>query len=589
MKFRLSIVILSIFCTAFVVGQQRVDEFSESGESLSLPDAVNYATEGVKSRNLFGDTKRAKELLFKAIESDSTYAPAHYALADMLMFSSADSAYHHAKSAYMLDTTNTWYLSAYAQASAMMEHFEESEYLYQRLLELQPRNVNAYRVLAIVYNQQKRPLEAVSLLDSAEFKIGRNPYLVDLKRQILLSNNHTDRVIEDAKAVVADEPYSIEARVTLAELYRDSRQDSLAMQSYSEAMQMDSTRLQTLFSLGDFLFARGDIKGYINILRSVMSSDNIDLGSKMEMVQRLIDDRDMYQREHIAIGTLITALIAKYPNNEAVVEMQTKHLIALGMLDEALIMLKSHLNIDPPSLKTYRTVIDIERYKERVDSVELYLNRAIKLFPEEEDLPYEWAYTLTMQRRYDEAISLYEEHLVGASDSLSSSLWGIIGDIHHQVAISDTTTNSKLFKKRMKMSYKAYDKALSYTPNNAMVLNNYAYFICEYGGNLEQARKMSKLSTELDPSNPTLIDTYAWILYRLGEYEEARVQMRRAISLDTTQNGEIALHYGEILAVLGEMTMANHYWGKALEWGMSEDQVEASRKAAAAQAAKLSK
>lgn len=576
----LTIIVLSLICPMFAVGQPKVDEFSESGDRLAIPDAVTYATDGVKKLKLFNDPKGARELLERAIESDSTYAPAHYTLAQMQMYESADTAYIHARKAYEGDTTNTWYLNSYAQSAAMLEHFDEAQKLYEKLIELQPRDINAYRILAILHNQQKQPMEAVRLLDSAEVKVGRNPYLVNLKRQILLSNSQVDRVIEDAQKLVTQEPYSIENRIELAELYRNLKRDSMALIEYKSALALDSMKLGTLMSMGDFLKEKGDNKGYIALLREILKSNEIDELGKIQMVQELIDNKDLYRQEYISIGSLITTLIVQYPNSERIIDMQAKHLIAMGMLDEALIMLKNHLDIEPPSLKTYRAVIDIERYKERLDSVELYLNRAMVKFPNKEDLKYEWAFTLTSQKRYDEAIEIYDGYLEGASDSMSSSIWGIIGDIHHQVAL-DNKDNKKIFKQRVKQSYKAYDQALNYSPDNAMVLNNYAYFLCEYGGDLKQAMTMAERATRLFEGNPTFIDTYAWILYKLGRYEDAKINMRRAISFDTTQNGEIALHYGEILAVLGETTLANHYWNKAVEWGINKEMVEKSREAAA--------
>ncbi len=577
----LTIVVLLALCSSFVVAQQRVDEVSESGDSLALSDAITYTTDGVKRLKLFSDEKGARELLIRAIASDTTYAPAHYSLAEMLMYRSADSAYQYARKAYLLDTTNAWYLTSYAQGAAMVERYEESQQLYEKLLLMQPRNINAYRVLAILHNQQKRPMEAVRLLDTAEVKVGRNPYLVNLKRQILLSNNQVQRVIDDAQRVVDEEPYVVENRLELAELYRDLKRDSMALVEYEATLALDTMRFETLLSMSDFLRSRGDNTGYIMLLRGVLKSDQIGEKEKISLVQELIDNRELYRREYLGIGGLITTLIVEYPNNETIIEMQAKHLIAMDMLDDALLMMKAHLDIEPPSLKIYRTVIDIERYKGRVDSVELYLSRAMERFPEQEDLQFEWAFTLTSQGRYDEAIEQYTTHLEGANDSISGFIWGAIGDIYHQAAIVNPA-DKKSFKKLLKQSYKAYDKSLSYSPDNAMVLNNYAYFLCEYGGDLKKALTMAERATQLLEGNSTFIDTYAWILYRLGRYEDARVNMRRAISFDSTQNGEIALHYGAILAVLGEMTMANYYWDKAKEWGMSEEQVEASRQEAAA-------
>lgn len=75
---------------------------------------------------------------------------------------------------------------------------------------------------------------------------------------------------------------------------------------------------------------------------------------------------------------------------------------------------------------------------------------------------------------------------------------------------------------------------------------------------------------ELDGNNATLLDTYAWVLFRLGRLQEARRTMQQAISFDRSENPELYLHYGDILAALGEKFMAETYWRKALEKGYDD-------------------
>ena len=78
---------------------------------------------------------------------------------------------------------------------------------------------------------------------------------------------------------------------------------------------------------------------------------------------------------------------------------------------------------------------------------------------------------------------------------------------------------------------------------------------------------MSARAIELQKSNSTFIDTYAWIRFKLGRYEEARTYMRQALSLDRTNSGTLALHYGDILFALGDKFMAETYWQRALNMG----------------------
>ncbi|MDE6390208.1 MAG: tetratricopeptide repeat protein, partial [Duncaniella sp.] len=86
--------------------------------------------------------------------------------------------------------------------------------------------------------------------------------------------------------------------------------------------------------------------------------------------------------------------------------------------------------------------------------------------------------------------------------------------------------------------------------------------------NLEKALRMAEKACQLSVDNPTNIDTYAWVLYQLGRWEEARAQIDRAIEL-TGENpdesgAELLDHAGDIYFRLGEREKALEFWRKAL-------------------------
>jgi tetratricopeptide (TPR) repeat protein len=62
------------------------------------------------------------------------------------------------------------------------------------------------------------------------------------------------------------------------------------------------------------------------------------------------------------------------------------------------------------------------------------------------------------------------------------------------------------------------------------------------------------------------MDTYAWILFQLGEYTEAKTFQERAV-LKNPKNPTLLEHYGDILIKLGDKDKATEYWRKAKEAG----------------------
>ena len=120
--------------------------------------------------------------------------------------------------------------------------------------------------------------------------------------------------------------------------------------------------------------------------------------------------------------------------------------------------------------------------------------------------------------------------------------------------------------KKFKESNLSYEKALQLNPNNAYVLNNYAYYLSLRNEELEKAASMSKLSNELEANNASFQDTYAWVLFKQKNYKEARTWIEKAIKLNKESATQLE-HYGDILYHLGEQDGAVEQWKLAQSKG----------------------
>ena len=109
-----------------------------------------------------------------------------------------------------------------------------------------------------------------------------------------------------------------------------------------------------------------------------------------------------------------------------------------------------------------------------------------------------------------------------------------------------------------------YERALRIDQHFALVLNNYAYSLSERGLQLERAAKMSKESLDKDSTNSSYLDTYGWILFKNGRYEEALVYIKKAVDLGDVSS-VVLEHLGDVHAKLNQLSEAKEYWKKALE------------------------
>lgn len=78
----------------------------------------------------------------------------------------------------------------------------------------------------------------------------------------------------------------------------------------------------------------------------------------------------------------------------------------------------------------------------------------------------------------------------------------------------------------------------------------------------------------LEPNNASYIDTYAWVLHRMGDNAKAKTVMSQALSQSAQRDASLLAHYGDILWALGEKFMAETYWQKAVDRGFDKDAMQ---------------
>src|SRR5690606_13805976 len=126
---------------------------------------------------------------------------------------------------------------------------------------------------------------------------------------------------------------------------------------------------------------------------------------------------------------------------------------------------------------------------------------------------------------------------------LQAQFWSSLGDTYN--AAGDQAKSDQ-----------AYREALKLDPQNPNTLNNFAYHLSEQDRDLEKAEEMSRRSNELAPGQPSYLDTYAWVLFKLKRFDDARTWIEKAIDSGGSTEGVIVEHYGDILFELGDKERA---------------------------------
>ncbi|NDC72432.1 MAG: hypothetical protein EBZ62_03130 [Sphingobacteriia bacterium] len=189
-----------------------------------------------------------------------------------------------------------------------------------------------------------------------------------------------------------------------------------------------------------------------------------------------------------------------------------------------------------------------------MDSLEAVSRRALDLYPSQGANYFFLGISLQRNRKEDEAATTLRSGLTYIADQpeLEAQFHIMLGDIEHRRA-------------NHAESDRCYGKALRLQPDNSLVLNNFAYYLSLRRENLDSALAMSQRATLEEPSNASYQDTYAWVLYQMGRYEQALAPIQMALQNSPTNNATLLEHYGDILFRLNRTEEAKTQWLKASE------------------------
>ena len=106
-----------------------------------------------------------------------------------------------------------------------------------------------------------------------------------------------------------------------------------------------------------------------------------------------------------------------------------------------------------------------------------------------------------------------------------------------------------------------FRRILVISPDNVNALNALGYTLADRTTRYKEALELIDRARVAEPGNAAIIDSYGWVLFRLGKTREALGHLRHAFALQ--KDADIASHLGQVLWVLGEKDEARKYFDEA--------------------------
>ena len=561
---------LYIFITLTTTLLSSSAQAQDDNKEKSLTIVSSYEEDSLKVSDLYLQavkmllTEEDKSNAYSIFNEILSISPNH----DPSLFHSAsinpnrEEALEMAEKAVSLAPTNIEYKVLYAELLTDTRDTQKSIAVWKEILKHDHKNVTRHLQMASLYMRSAMPFDAIRTLDTAALVFGKQPEILAYQQNVYQRLKMDTKAVEVGKALISIIPNEAGLHTSIAKSYIALSNDSLAWDHLDKATQLDPKHLDMLLTKSDLYKSRGMVAEYLTTLGTIFAHKELDLDTKINFFKSVIETPEFYGKHLILVENLVNNLRLTYPNNYKTDVFYARHLLNIGEVKKALGVYKLHLNDSTNLEDVYRNVLGLEFHlKESRDSIMKYSTQARALFPKNLDIQLQVSSIYLQQKEYKEAIAIAKESLdIAKTDSVASTIYGFIGDIYHEMGKPSTT-------------YKYYDKALKLNNENIVVLNNYSYFLSEENKDLEKALTMSSLVIASDPDNATYLDTYGWILYRLGRYEEAKNQIRRALALSDRDNEVLLLHLGDIFLALGDKFSAGIYWDRALKEGASEEEV----------------
>lgn len=144
------------------------------------------------------------------------------------------------------------------------------------------------------------------------------------------------------------------------------------------------------------------------------------------------------------------------------------------------------------------------------------------------------AQLLAALERYDDALIYYNKYVEFRPDNEGASLG---------------RAELLLRMNRLPDAILEYRRAVKRWPDSAMSLNAFGYTLADRTDEYREAEKLIRKALKLEPESAAIIDSMGWVLFKLGRYDEALIELDRAYA--KLDDHEVAAHIVDALDALG--------------------------------------
>ena len=460
------------------------------------------------------------------------------------------------------DPENKWYQMRLGLFYRNLEQYKDFIQLFEKLTAKYPDDPDMLSELIDAYLITEKYDKALEKMDILEQQVGENELITEQRLQIYKRQGNTKKVISELEKLIEQNPENIRYYGMLASFYSDNGKIKDAIKTYEKIKEINPEHPYINVSLLELYDMTGEKDKAFNELIAAIRNKNLDITTKANTYDYWMNKNQSDSNIDEQAQQCGQAFIETHPDNKlGYLILGSCYLINENAVKSKELYQKV-LAIDSTDFYGWQNLIVSESRLNENEAVRDHAIAALKYYPMQPVFYWYAGVANAVLDNNEDAITYLEKGRRYTSDKMQMSEFdAFLGDIYHQQGDEDK-------------AFDAYDRTLRNNPDNALVLNNFAYYLSLKGERLEEALEMAIRANELVPDNVYYTDTYAWVLYKLGRYKEAEKIMKKCLGLEKNPSGANLEHYGDILLKLGKESEAMEYWKKAQQAGGASKELD---------------
>lgn len=466
----------------------------------------------------------------------------------------SESALYYAKKAVELDSTNKWYNELLGNLYFDTQNFAAAAEQFECFSLKDPKSSTALYQLAAAQVAGGQMQEALETYTRLLGLVGLDLDVLYKKLLLQIQLKMDDEAVFTLIEMIVADPENLDLYQMLGELYIKLGRYDDALRAYRDLLDRNPNDLRALVAFCEIYAKQKNWRGFEATVNDLFVNPDFTKEDKLNIgylyIERAEKDTAMLKPTEIVMLRLQKA----YPN-----EWQPYWFLSIVYLRErnyalAIPQLQRLISMKPDFATAWENLgiayLSIDENASAINTFKSALEKASKPSFRMKVL---LGTSLNQAYRDEECVQILTEALSQMETEDTASIV--------QAYTSLALSYDRL--KRYDESEQSYETALFYEPDNALVLNNLAYSYSERNKELPRALDMAKLAVAKEPNNGAYLDTIGWIYFKMGNYQEAKHWIEKAVQ-SGRESPAVLEHLGDVYFKLGDRENAQRYYEKAL-------------------------